>query len=197
MWDRALSAAEVLSVVQSGVPSVSATGLRGYWNLDTGSGQAVPDLSSAANHGFLGADKASVDQADPDWVTHTAALEVSRLGSPPNPKALLPGQTSGPAIGSTWDPLIDHTAFMPGAAFDFLGITANPLNLSLPPFGTLLCDPALTFTIATAAAGVPFGVPVPVDCGFLGTKVCTQGASLDGLGNILLTNALDVTIGTF
>ena len=197
MWNRVLSAAEVLSVVQSGVPSVSSTGLQGYWNLNAGSGQVVADLSPAANHGFRGVDGAAVDQADPDWTVHTTALEAPRLGSPPNPNALLPGQTSGPAIGSTWDPVIDHTTFMPGAAFDFLGITVNPLNLFLPPFGTLLCDVTLTIAIQTAAAGVPFAVPVPADCNFIGTTVCTQGASLDGLGNILFTNALDITIGTF
>jgi hypothetical protein len=197
MWDRVLSATEVLNVFQSGVQAVSSTGLRGYWNLNAGSGQVVPDLSSAANHGFRGADGAAADQADPDWVNHTAALEVSRLGSPANPDALLPGQTSGPAIGSTWDPMIDHTTFMPGAAIDCLGITVNPLNLFLPPLGTLLCDPTQIVAIATAAAGLPFAVPVPNDCVFVGTSVCTQGASLDALGAILLTNALDITIGTF
>lgn len=197
MWDRVLSATEVMNVFQSGVPSVSSAGLRGYWNLNAGSGQVVPDLSAAANHGFRGTDGAAADQADPAWVIHTPSLEIPRLGSPANPNALLPGQTSGPAVGSTWDPIIDHTSFMPGAAIDLLGITVNPLNLFLPPLGTLLCDPAQTIAIETAAAGLPFAVPVPNDCAFVGLSICTQGASLNALGAILLTNALDITIGTF
>ena len=123
--------------------------------------------------------------------------EIERLGSPPNPAAFLPGQTSGPVVGATWDPVIDHTTFMPSATFDFMGITVNPLNLSLPPFGTLLCDPTVIVTIQTSSAGVPFAVPVPNDCFFVGVTVYTQGASLDALGNIVFTNALDITIGTF
>ena len=125
------------------------------------------------------------------------STEIPRLGSPPNPNALLPGVTSGPIIGFTWDPVIDHSTFMPTALFDFLAITATATNISLPPLGTLLCDPTLTFTIEGSAAGGPFAVPVPNDCAFVGASVCTQGASLDALGNILFTNALDITIGTF
>ncbi len=126
-----------------------------------------------------------------------ASAEVARLGSPPNPSALLPGLTSGPVIGSTWDPVVDHSTFLPGATFDFLGITATAVNLDLSPLGTLLCDPALIVTIETVAAGTPFAVPVPPDCIFVGVGVCTQGASVDALGTIRLTNALDVTIGSF
>ncbi len=126
-----------------------------------------------------------------------SSAEVVRLGSPPNPNALLPGLTSGPVIGSTWDPTIEHITFMPGATFDFLAITANPTNLDLGPFGTLLCDPAIIFSILSVVAGVPFAVAIPSSCAFVGASICTQGASLDPLGTILLTNALDITLGTF
>ena len=129
--------------------------------------------------------------------TCVPVTETIRLGTPTNPNVFLPGQTSGPIIGSTWDPVIDHSTFMPTALFDFLAITATATNISLPPLGTLLCDSTLTFTIEGSAAGSPFAVPIPDDCAFVGASVCTQGASLDALGNILFTNALDITIGTF
>ena len=49
------------------------------------------------------------------------SLEIVRPGIPPNPSALRPGVTSGPVVGGTWDPYIDHSVFMPGAIIDVLG----------------------------------------------------------------------------
>ncbi len=96
--------------------------------------------------------------------------EVVRLGSPPNPAAFLPGVTSGPTICSTWDPVIDHTAFLP----------------------TAVLDVAILF-------GAPLNVPIdfPADCTLVGAAACGQGASIDAGGTIQLTNALDIVIGTF
>ncbi|MEM7307038.1 MAG: hypothetical protein AAF682_10235 [Planctomycetota bacterium] len=125
------------------------------------------------------------------------ATETTRAGSPPNPIAFLPGQTTRPILGGVWDPVIDHTSFVPSATTDLMGITANPLNLAIPPFGTLLCDPSLVVAIEVVPAGQPFAIPVPSECSFIGASVCTQGASVDPLSSILFTNALDITIGTF
>ena len=125
------------------------------------------------------------------------ATETVRLGSPPNPAALLKGVTGKPVTGDVWDPVISHATFMPAATVDLLGITPNPLNFSLPPWGTLLCDPTLVLATVLSPAGVPFAVPVPTDCGLAGLTLCTQGASIDPQGKILLTNALDIKIGTF
>ena len=125
------------------------------------------------------------------------AAETVRLGTPPNPAALLPGQSSPPLLGAAWDPVIDHSAFQPAAVLDLLGVSAAPLELSTP-FGTLLCDPAAPgFVAAAAAPGVPFALAVPADCGFVGASLCAQGASLDAAGALALTNALDVTLGSF
>jgi hypothetical protein len=73
----------------------------------------------------------------------------------------------------------------------------NPLTLHLPPLGTLLCDPTPTLAIETVAAGATFAVLFPSDGLFAGASLCAQGASVDASGTILLTNALDVAIGTF
>ena len=55
-----------------------------------------------------------------------AASDIVRLGTPPNPFALLPGTTSGPVIGATWDPVIDHTTFLPSSVTDLLAFSATP-----------------------------------------------------------------------
>lgn len=121
-----------------------------------------------------------------------------RLGDPPNPLALLPGPGGSPVVGSIWDPLIEHTSFVPGAVVDLLGIAITPINLPLPPHGTLLCD-VISFApvVLASAPGVPFQAPVPAQCNLAGVSLCSQGASVDQLGNALLTNALDITIGAY
>ena len=128
-----------------------------------------------------------------------AAAEVERVGTPANPSAFLPGQTSAPVLGATWDPVVDHTSFVPGAAADFVLITGGPFNLSLGTPGTLLCDitsPLFLFETAPAP-GAPFALPVPNNCPLAGVQICAQGGSIDGALQPHLANALDVTIGTF
>ncbi|WP_145064204.1 hypothetical protein [Engelhardtia mirabilis] len=126
-----------------------------------------------------------------------AAAEVVRLGSPPNPSALLPGLTSAPVLGATWDPVISHASFAPNATLDLLCVTPGPTNVSLPGLGTLLCNTAQILILQPVPAGQPFQVPVPASCGLVGVGLYTQGASVDANGVISLTNALDITLGTF
>ena len=129
----------------------------------------------------------------------TPSMEVSRPGTPPNPDALLPGQTSGPITGSTWDPVIDHTVFATTAVTDFLIVTqpsSPPVNIATGS-GTLLCDPGLTVTFATEGPGSAFAIPVPSDSSLVGIALCSQGASREPPGIFSLTNALDLTIGGF
>jgi len=126
-----------------------------------------------------------------------ASVETPRSGTPPNPTALLPGQTSGPVIGATWDPMIDHAAFLPGASLDLIGVTFAPANLPLAPYGTLLIDvvgsPLFTFS---SPASAPFAIPLPSDCALAGVSLSSQGASLEG-ATVRWTNALDLVLGTF
>ena len=125
------------------------------------------------------------------------ATESVRLGSPPNPAAFLPGRTYTPLLSALWDPVIDHGTFLPDALLDFVGISIAPINLPLPPLGTLLCDPGSSLAQLAGVPGQPFEVLLPDDCAFLGVSLCSQGASLDPLGAIHLTNALDLTIGSY
>ncbi|MEM7310444.1 MAG: VCBS repeat-containing protein [Planctomycetota bacterium] len=125
-----------------------------------------------------------------------AAAEVVRVGRPPNPSALLPAAGGPPVLGGTWDPRIEHAALLPGAVADFLGLSAAARNVPTPA-GTLLCAPpsaALTFA---GAPGAPFAVQVPADCVLIGQSLCAQGASAYAAGALVLTNALDLTVGTF
>tara|TARA_R110002072_G_scaffold25443_2_gene84961 strand:+ start:12920 stop:13939 length:1020 start_codon:yes stop_codon:yes gene_type:complete len=119
--------------------------------------------------------------------------EVTRTGTPANPVALLPGQTSGPVIGATWDPVIDHSSFMPGAVFDLFALGTGTANLPFSPLGTILCS-GLAGAPLLGVAGVPFAIPIPESCNLMGLSFCTQGLSTDGVA-LTLTNALDITIG--
>lgn len=125
------------------------------------------------------------------------ALEIPRFGTPPNPNAFKPGLTSGPVIGQTWDPFVDHSSFFPGALFDVIGITPAPSPVDIPtPWGLLLCDISGVLRLHFALPGVPFSVPVPLNCALVGQTVATQAGSFDAI-DVLLANALDLTIGTF
>jgi len=121
--------------------------------------------------------------------------EVSRMGTPPNPDVLKPGLTSGPVLGATWDPYIDHTTFVTGALVDVLAVGQVPGPFNLPTsLGTLLVDLSLPPIWFLASPGAPFVCSIPNDPAFLGLMFGTQGASADGV-TVVLTNALDITIG--
>ena len=127
-----------------------------------------------------------------------AASETVRLGSPANPNALLPGQTSGPITGSTWDPVIDHSSFYTDATVDFLAVNADGVPVNAPlALGTLLCNVPGPDFIFIAPAGTGFSVVIPAGCDLVGRSVCSQGGSLGGSQGIRLANALDLVIGNF
>jgi hypothetical protein len=85
--------------------------------------------------------------------------------------------------------------FQPRAVLDFLALSGVASNLPTP-IGTILCGPSPAIVLF-AVPGAPFAVAVPDDCALIGTFVCAQGASLNlGLA-FQLTNALDLTIGSY
>jgi hypothetical protein len=122
--------------------------------------------------------------------------EAVRLGSPANPNAFRPGATTGPVLGRTWDPFIDHTTFLPGALGDILVLSDTPFNVA-SPFGTVLCDViGRPHILLTAARGARFQIPIPNQCSFVGLRLCSQGGAFD-LATVRLTNAIDLALGTF
>ncbi len=70
MWNVALSDTQITDLFSAGVDPLSS-GLVGYWTFDEGTVQAVADLSSAGNDGFLG-ETSDPDSADPLWVDAAA-----------------------------------------------------------------------------------------------------------------------------
>lgn len=122
------------------------------------------------------------------------ATEVIRAGTPPNPTVFLQGVSSPPVLGETWDPVVDHASFFPSAVIDVMSFSSNgPINIALPS-GQLLCAPPFLKPLAVVIAGAPFSVSIPSDCGLFGAMLCVQGASYGG-GQLLLTNAIDITLG--
>lgn len=123
------------------------------------------------------------------------STELFRLGSPPNPFALLNGQTSGPVIGSVWDPVVNHTTFFPSATLDILVVsTLPPINVSTPN-GTVVCNIPGPNQIFFSSPSVPFAISIPDDCNLAGLALCTQAASIGG-GVIQVTNGIDLVLGT-
>lgn len=125
-----------------------------------------------------------------DVVLFDKPAELNRFGNPANPLALSPS-TLGPRIGTTWDPVIDHTDFAPTASLDLLGVSATLFNIVWPD-GTILIDPVGS-AFSVQFPGVNFAIPIPADPTLVGVTVYAQGASIDGLF-LPLTNALEVTI---
>ncbi len=123
------------------------------------------------------------------------SAEIVRLGNPPNPAAFLPGVTSGPVVGGVWDPVIDHTTFVPAAVVDFLVLSLTFTNIP-SGFGTVLCG-LPPIVVVLSAPGVPFAVPLPFSCTNVGALLCSQGGSVDGALAISATNALDLVIGSY
>ena len=118
---------------------------------------------------------------------HTRRGQDVRPGTPPNPSALLPGQTSPPVIGGSWDPIIDHTTFVTNAALDFAMFGGAQLNVPVPNLGTVLTDQA--FGSMTATPGQTFLLAIPNDSGLLGLQMSVQGLTLDWNWGLHLTNA--------
>ena len=132
----------------------------------------------------------------PDLPLSVPSAEVVRLGTPPNPNALLPGQTSGPVLGAVWDPIIEHANFASGAVLDFLGLSTDPpINTPLS-IGTLLIAPPADGLVVFTTPGQSFAVPIPSNVSFVGLALSTQGGSLTPGAALELTNALDILLGT-
>lgn len=122
-------------------------------------------------------------------------VEFVRLGTPPNPAALLPSSTGPPVIGMVWDPTVDHTTFVPDAVLDVYFFYLFADNIPFPPIGTILCDGAVFNQLRTPPDSL--ALPLPYDCTLSNVRLCVQAFSVEPSGNIFATNALDIGIGTF
>jgi hypothetical protein len=128
----------------------------------------------------------------PDLWDTPQGQEVVRLGSPANPDAFRPGQTRPPTAGLVWDPMVDHTTFMPSAVTDMICISLNSANVYIAPYGTLLCQRPFLRTFTNSSAGTPFNLSIPANTE--GLTFSAQAASVDASGQLLVTNALDCVI---
>ncbi|MEM7306139.1 MAG: hypothetical protein AAF682_05680 [Planctomycetota bacterium] len=107
--------------------------------------------------------------------------------------SLLPGQTNGPVLGTTWGPVVDHTTFASVAPFDVLTMTLLPANVPTT-MGTLLIELSGPSVTLTALPGSAFASPTPDDPLYLGLTLYARGISVSATG-LELTNALDLVIG--
>ena len=127
------------------------------------------------------------------------AMETSynAVLAPKNIEALKPGITSGPVVGSIWDPVVDHTAFAPGGIVDLLLIAVAPTEVAISPTSTLLVLPPLLTSPVVVVAGQPFVLPIPDLPDLAGATFFVQAASMDITGGFELTNGIQADIGNF
>ncbi len=131
------------------------------------------------------------------------AVEIVRLGVPGsgniNPDALRPGATSGPVIGQTWDPFLDHSVFVPNAIWDFLLISppfTNGYLIGPLANGSVLVDLGAHVAVINYYPELPFALPLPNDMALVGGQYTVQGVSIDDSTPPLhFANVLDITIG--
>ena len=154
---------------------------------------ATGNETVVGNTGLTGLDGLVFDIVGGPGCPPVTATTTPRVGTVANPN-VFSGASAQPLLGTNWDPKIDHTTFEPGSVLDFAGLSAASADLSLPPFGSLLC--ALPFfAVQTVAPGAAFSYPIPFDCALAGLAICTQAGSISP-GAIRFTNALDLVIGT-
>lgn len=122
---------------------------------------------------------------------HVTGGATIRNGGGTNPLSF--ASTSAPAAGAAWTSTVDVAT--PGATASFLaaGLAATSGTvLSGNIHGELLVLPP--FVLLDVAAGA-HSIPIPADCSLIGQPVFTQAATFLP-GDIALSNALDLVIGT-
>lgn len=125
------------------------------------------------------------------------ATETLRFGEATTNEALVSLDSPGPEVGGSYRLQVEHQKFLPGAELDFLYLSPEPVDIALPPYGSLL----VPFGTAPIASGLPeqvFDLPIPANPLLFDLPISFQAASLGLDGGALvieLTNAIDVTFG--
>jgi len=123
--------------------------------------------------------------------------EVVRQGFPPNPAVLMPGSTGGPVVGKTWIPTVDHSTFQTPYIVDLLAVSGGSANWWLGLEGTVLVDLTNVISWHPKTPAGHWWLSVPLDVALVGAQVHTQVVSQSTSGYFKLTNALDLTIGSY
>lgn len=121
--------------------------------------------------------------------------EFVRLGTPPNPDALQLSLTGPPVVGEIWDPFIDHGTFVPDSTLDIYLFSEFPANVPSGPMGTVLGTPAFHWEFRLPPDTLH--ITIPSTCALVERRITVWAGSLDTGGDWHLTNALDISIGSF
>jgi len=115
----------------------------------------------------------------------------------PNPPIFQAVAGSPPVVGGTWRTSVDLASV--GALGSLLVVaTGGPLpgvRLGAPFQGTLLVRPPFLSPVFVSASDL-HEIPIPVDCSHVGQIYWAQAAAWTG-SRLVLTNALDLRVGTF
>ncbi len=117
------------------------------------------------------------------------AVGVPRLGLGINPVFF--EQLTPPVLGGVWTTRVDPGSLYAFATVVALGLGGAPQPGTLTSFGELLVLPPYLIDVAE---GLHY-VPLPGVCAFAGAQVSAQAAVVGS--QVILTNALDLTLGTY
>jgi len=97
-----------------------------------------------------------------------------------------------PIIGTVWDATVTKLPTEASIVVFFGGGPRPALNISI---GALLCQPPVLGSQASLTGN--HSVALPLDPSLLAVGLCTQGLILSSLQDMHLTNAVDLTLGSF
>lgn len=149
------------------------------------------------------------DQAGSGIVTYLVDAELPSVAAveqpfnsvvDPNAATLLPGVTTAPLVGETWDPMIQLAPGEVPAAPFLLLVGEGPWevpSVGVAPNDVFLVNPFGFFTFMSSAT-LQFSVPIPPNCHLAGLPLTAQGAYarvFPAPAGVSLTSGIDLIIG--
>lgn len=162
---------------------------------------AVASVGSAPNNGFYTpvTYRGAFATTKSNWLCGWTAADAFGMLSVPGTSAERNGganlqgfhSTSAPNVGQNWTSTVDIVT-PPGVVASIVAFGAGGPVSAPTGFGQLLCLPPFTFDIVIASGN--HSVPIPNDCGLVGSNASFQGATFRP-GDTRLQNAIDVNFG--
>ena len=121
-----------------------------------------------------------------------APASVTTIVAGSNPIAL---SSTPPIVGSTWDALVDDSA-LPTTTATLLAITLQSLPPTPTKLGLLVIKPQSRLLPISIKTGSKHSFPIPTDSALVGLTYYAQGGLSTTAQGIVLTNGLELTVGT-
>jgi hypothetical protein len=128
-------------------------------------------------------------------VSVTLSLEPPATVTPRTASGNPDSYTGGlPLLGQTWTAAVD--VGLTGHAFALVFASLAPANVPVGPgFTVLIGGPVLEFLPFAAGPHAAYALTIPATASLAGAQLFTQALHVGGPPTLLLSNALDLTLG--